>query len=136
VTATVVEGAPGERRGGVLLRVGGALRFVSSSVAFRIAPPPRVTPVPGAPAELLGVAPYDGMIVPVIAIGPARREMIVCQHAGELLGLVGGEVLVTGTFDLVPGRTDVVTRDGEPAQAIDVAAVYAKVQAAARSWTR
>ncbi len=120
------------------MRVDGALCFVPASVALRIAPPPRVTPIPAAPPELLGIAPYEGTIVPVIAIGSARREMIVCQHAGELLGLVGGEVVRSGTFDAVPGRIDVIDHEGQRAQVIDLPAIYARVQASARPtrWAR
>ena len=120
------------RRGGILVRVDGALCFVPASVALRIAPPPRVTRIPAAPPELLGIAPYEGSIVPVIAIGPARREMIVCQHAGELVGLVGGEVVRTGTFDAVPGRIDLVEHEGERARVIDLPAIYGRVQASVR----
>jgi len=126
------------RRGGILVRIDGALCFVPASVALRIAPPPRVTPIPAAPPELLGIAPYEGTIVPVIAIGSARREMIVCQHAGELVGLVGGEVVRSGTFDTVPGRIDLIEHEGQRAQAIDLPAIYARVQASARPtrWVR
>ena len=115
-----------------MLRVDGALCFVPAAVALRVAPSPRVTAIPGAPPELLGVAPYDGMIVPVIAIGAARREMIVCQHAGEVVGLVGGEVVHTGCFDVVPGRLDVVEYEGQRAPTLDLAAIYGQVQASAR----
>jgi hypothetical protein len=126
------------RRGGIVLRVDGELRFLPASTVLRIAPPPRLTAVPGAPAELLGVASYEGMIVPVIALGATRREMIVCQYAGEIVGFVGGEVVHTGTFAIVQGRPDVVDHDGQPAQAIDVAAIYGRVQAGARPgrWVR
>ena len=117
----------------MLLRVGPALRFVPASSVLRVAPPPRVTQVPGAPAELLGVAPFEGFVVAVIAIGPARREMVVCQHAGEIVGLVGGEVFRTGIFDVVPGEPDVVEHEGERAEIVDVANVYGRVQASARA---
>jgi hypothetical protein len=128
----------GARRGGLIVRVDGVLHFVPASVALRIAPPPRVTPVPGAPPELLGIAPYEGTTVPVIAIGSARREMVVCQHSGELVGLVGGEVLQTGCFDALPGWPDAVDFGGERAQAIDLTAIYGRVQANARPgrWAR
>ena len=122
----------GARRGGILVRVDGALCFVAASVALRIAPPPRVARIPGAPPELLGVATYEGSILPVIAIGSARREMIVCQHAGELVGLVGCEVVGTGTFDAVPGRIDLVEHEGERAQVIDLPAIYGRVQSSVR----
>jgi hypothetical protein len=136
-----VNSSPGDapvRRGGVLVRVDGVLWFVSASVALRVAPSPRITRIPGAPPELLGVAPYDGVIVPVIAIGTARREMIVCQHAGELVGLVGGEIVRTGCFDVVPGRLDVIEHEGHRAHSVDLPGIYGRAQAGARPgrWAR
>jgi chemotaxis signal transduction protein len=130
--------ASGARRGGVLVRVDDALAFVPASVALRVAPAPRVTPVPGAPAELLGVTAYEGIVLAVIAIGTLRREMIVCQHAGELVGLVGAEVVQTGAFDAVAGRSDLVEHRGERAQLVDVSAIYGRVQANVRPgrWAR
>lgn len=129
---------PAVRRGGVVIRVDGVLRFVPAAVALRVVAPPRITPIRGAPPELLGVAPYEGMVVPVIAIGAARREMIVCQHAGELLGLVGGELVQTGIFDVLAGRMDVVEHRGDPAPTLDLAAIYGHVQAGAHParWAR
>lgn len=126
------------RRGGVLVRVESVFCFVPASVALRVAPSPRVTSFPGAPPELVGVALYEGQIVPVIAIGSARDEMVVCQHAGELVGLVGGEVVHTGSFDLVPGRADCVVYDGQHAQMIDLTAIDSRVLASARPgrWAR
>jgi hypothetical protein len=118
--------------GGLLLRVDGALRFVPASVALRVAAPPRVTPVPGAPQELVGVALHEGAIVPVVAIGPMRSEMIVCQHGGELVGIVGGEVIRTGSFYAVPDRPERVVHQGESIEPLDVAAIYARLQSSAR----
>ena len=126
------------RRGGVLLRVDSALCFIPASVALRVAPPPRVTTVPGAPSDLLGVTLYEGMIVPVVEIGSARREMVVCQHAGELIGLVGGQVVQSGSFEVVAGRSDRVLYEGQHAQTIDLTAIYGRVLASARPgrWAR
>jgi hypothetical protein len=119
-------------RGGVVLRVSGELRFVPAGLAMRVAPAPRLTVVPGAPPELAGVAVHEGTVVPVLAISGDRGEMVVCQHAGELVGIVGGEVVRTGTFELIDDRPDVVLVDGEEVRALDVATVYARVQAGAR----
>jgi hypothetical protein len=121
------------RRGGVVLLVDGELRFVAAPHAVRIAPAPRVTAVPGAPAELLGVAVYEGAVIPVIAVGGARAEMVVCQHAGELIGLVGGEVVGTGSFGALEERPDLVVVDEARARPLDVAALYARVQSSARA---
>jgi CheW-like protein len=118
------------RRGGILVRVAGELRFLPVAHAVRISSPPRITPVPGSPDALLGITLYEGLIVPVLSIGPARGEMIVCQHAGEVLGLVGGEIVQTGTFD---ADGDGVTIDDRPARALDLSAIYARVHASARS---
>jgi chemotaxis signal transduction protein len=117
------------RRGGLLLRVDGALSFVPSSVALHVAPSPRVTPMPGAPPELLGIAFHAGVIVPVLAIGAARGEMIVCQHGGELVGIVGAEIVKTGWFDVAAERPDAVEYAGETALPLDLPAICARVQA-------
>ncbi len=120
------------RRGGVVVRVDGELRFVPASLASRVAPAPRLTAVPGAPPDLLGIALHEGAIVPVVAIGAARAQMIVCQHAGELLGLIGGEVVQTGRFDTLPDHADVVQFQGQRVAQLDVAGLYARVQTGGR----
>jgi hypothetical protein len=120
------------RRGAIVLRVDGALVYVPASVALRIAPAPRITPVPGGPADLAGIALHEGTIVPVVAVGAARAEMVVCQHAGELVGVVGGSVVHTGTFDLVADRPEMIAVDGEVVRPLDVATLYARVQSGAR----
>lgn len=115
-----------DERGGIVLRVDdGALAFLPASVAVKVAPLPRITRVAGAPFELLGIALHEGEIMPVISIGNARKEMVVCTQAGELLGLVGGTVLGTGMFE---AEGDGVTVKGAPAPLLDVAALYARVQ--------
>jgi hypothetical protein len=121
-----------EKCGGLLLRIDGALRFVSSDIALRVAPPPRVTPVPGAPPELLGIALHEGAIVPVVAVGSEIGKMIVCQHAGELLGVVGAEILASGLFDVAIGRGGMVEHEGENVEPLDLAAIYGRVQSGAR----
>ena len=122
----------GQRRGGVVLRVAGELRFVPAPVAMRVAPAPRLTSVPGAPPELVGIAVHEGVVVPVVAVGEARGDMVVCQHAGELVGIIGGEVVRTGSFDVVADRPELVRVDGERALPLDIAAVYARIQAGNR----
>jgi chemotaxis signal transduction protein len=120
------------RLGGLLLRVDGALRFAPATVALRVVEPPRVTVVPGAPPALLGVALHEGLVVPVVAIGSARGDMVVCQHAGELVGLVGAEVVRTGSFARAAGSLDRVEHEGKSVEPLDVGAIYAQVQSRAR----
>jgi hypothetical protein len=121
------------RRGGLVLKIGQDLRFLPASVALRVAPSPRITAVPGGPSELVGIAVHEGAVVPVISIGEARDEMVVCQHAGELVGLVGGQILQSGTFDVAPDHPDLVQVDGANVRPLDVAQLYARVQSGARS---
>jgi hypothetical protein len=121
------------KRAGLLVRVDGALFFVPASIALWVAPPPRVTAVPGAPPDLLGIAVSAGAVLPVIAIGGERAEMVVCQHAGELVGVVGGRVVHSGSFEVASDRPDVVEHEGEAAPLLDVPAIYARVQSRGRT---
>ena len=104
-------------RGGIMLRVDGALAFIPAAVALKVVPAPKVTRIVGAPDELLGIALHEGQCVPVVAIGSARQTMVVCTFGGEPMGLVGGEVVSVG-----------VAID-ETARPIDLAAIYARIQA-------
>ncbi len=124
--------AEAHKRGAVLLRVDGALQFIPASIAVHVGPVPRVTALPGSPPELIGVAVHEGTIVPVVSIGAARAEMVVCQHAGEVLGVVGGQVVRTGVFDIAPGRPEAVVHDGQTAEAVDLTTIYARIQASSR----
>ncbi len=120
-------------RGGLLLRADGEVFFVPASIALRVAPWPRITPVPGSPPGLFGMAMHEGAVIPVLAIGDARAEMVVVQHAGEVVGLVGAEVVRTGTFAVATGRADSVVHEEQPVRPLDVAAIYARVQSMARA---
>jgi hypothetical protein len=124
--------AAGHKRGAVLLRVDGALQFLPASTAVHVGPVPRVTPLPGAPPELIGVAIHEGTIVPVVSIGAARAEMVVCQHAGEVLGVIGGQVVRTGLFDVAPGRPEAIVHEGKTAEAVDLTTIYARIQTSSR----
>jgi hypothetical protein len=118
-------------RGGIVLRVDGALVFVPASIALKVASIPTVARIAGAPPELLGIGLQEGEIIPVISIGPARETMVVCTYAGEPFGVVGGEVLESG---LLPssGEGDVL-HHGEIARALDLGSIWARVRAA--GWT-
>jgi hypothetical protein len=114
-------------RGGLIVRAGGMLQFLPDTVAVRVVPLPPVTPVPGAPPGLLGIGLHDGAALAVLTMGEARGAMVVCQHAGELLGLVGLEVAGAGRFDTADGDA-VVTGTGELAPPLDLASLYEGVQ--------
>ncbi len=121
-----------EKRGALVLRIDGALRFVSAAVALRVAPPPRVTPVPGAPPELVGIAMHEGTVVPVVAVGPELGRMIVCQYGGEQLGIVGAEIVCTGLFDLAGEGADRILHEGQAVERLELDRLYASVQVGAR----
>jgi len=116
------------KKAGVVLLVGAEPRFLPASCVVRVASTPPVTSVPGGSPELLGIALHEGSILPVLAIGPARREMIVCEHAGELIGLVGIEVVRAGLFEVAPGQADAVEHEGQVARPVDLTALYDTVQ--------
>ena len=129
--------------GGVLFRVGGQLYFLSAQVAIKVLPIPRVARIPGAPAELIGVALVEGEMVPVVAIGdldargsrrpppPERaradnRPMLVCTHLGERVGLVGLTIVATGRLE--SADPEQIEHDGAPAALFDVAAVFSRLR--------
>ena len=83
--------------------------------------------MPGAPAGLLGIALHEGGVVPVLEIGPARGDMIVCRSDGELVvALLGGESFVTGVFPTAGDGLDAVEHDrGRRHALLDVATLCA-----------
>jgi hypothetical protein len=116
------------KRGGVVMRLDGAMCFVPASVAVAITPTPQIARVPGAPEALLGAALHEGEVVPVIALGPARTSMLVCTYLGEKIGLLGAHVEATGLFEADPDAPDSVRHAGGTARALDLAAIYARIQ--------
>jgi hypothetical protein len=119
------------KRGGIVLADGERAYFVPAEVAQKLVPVPAIARVPGAHADLLGIAQVDGLIVPVVAIGQAeRRAMLVVEHVGEPIGLVGADVLASGTFE---ATADGVRHDGRVAKPLDLGAIYARLQAGARA---
>lgn len=119
------------RRGGVVLDDGAHLHFVPAHVADRVAPLPEVARVPGTHPDLVGIALYEGNILPVVSIGAARSAMLVISYLGEPIGIVGGNVLATGTFEAA-GDGASVRYDGRVAKPLDLAGIYGRLQAG--SW--
>jgi hypothetical protein len=117
--------------GGILLRVSEALVYVAAADAVKLAAIPAITRVPGAPDGLIGVALHEGEILPVVSIGEERESMLVCSHAGALLGIVGGSVVGTGMFDATADGASVLYGE-ETATLLDVASLCAKTSSA--SW--
>ena len=116
-----------------MVRIDGTLSFLSSAIALRVAPTPRVTAVPGAPSELLGITMHEGAVVAVLALGSGRAEMIICRHSAEVFGLVGPEVVQVGLFEPAAGNGGAIRHEGQDVQPLDLAVVYGRVQSGVRS---
>jgi hypothetical protein len=124
------------KRGGVVVRHEGSLRFLPASVVVRIAPRPPISRVPGAPRSMLGIAYTGGEILPVVSISDdasADGPLLVCRYLGEAVGIVGCEVVETGSFDADPSAEGAVIARGAPARSLDLAATFASLQSA--RWT-
>ena len=129
-------------KGGVVFRVAEACYFLPATTASRVLPMPGVARVPGAAADLVGIALVEGEMVAVVDIGdeapPSRRAeiptrtrtdnrpMLVCTSHGERVGLVGLEVLATGLFETDDDER--VLHEGVPALLFDVGAVIGRLR--------
>lgn len=147
--------SPGKERGGVLLRVTRgdgelALGFIPAEVAIRLAALSSLTPVPGAPSPVAGIALADGAVVTVLELGesiagaggakpsydsgedwivPGADRAVLCHLGGFDVALTGATVLATGVFEVAPECDDVLWQ-GEVVPVIDVRALYAQADAA------
>ncbi|MFS0738447.1 chemotaxis protein CheW [Sphingomonas sp. 1P06PA] len=106
----------------------GDARFASPIAAIReVAPLPRATPVPGAPAALLGIVAWRGLIAnlfdPAAALGVERaesRHMVVLANSAPLLALaVSGvdaaiAVPVDHAVETDAALAHIITLDGSP----------------------
>jgi hypothetical protein len=120
------------KRGGIVLADGERRLFVPAAVAQKVVPVPEVARVPGAHADLVGIAQVDGVVLPVVTIGNAGRPaMLVVNYMGEPIGLVGASVVATGEFEAA-GDGASVRHDGRVVKPLDLAAIYARLQAG--SW--
>jgi chemotaxis signal transduction protein len=127
--------------GGVLFKAADQLYFLPATIATKVLPMPGIARVPGAPAELVGVALVEGEMVPVVAIGdldargsrrpPDRprsdnRPMLLCSYLGERVGLVGLEIVATGRFEGTDPET--IHHGGARAAVFDVGAVFSRLR--------
>ena len=121
------QGNAPKARGGLVFTVLGQRAFLSTEVALRLAPRPQVATIPGSPAVLLGLTLSDGVILPVLEVGPDRGAMIVCVHRGEPLGLLGATEIRSGMF-VAHGDAGVLEGDTK-VPPFDVEAICGLVQA-------
>jgi hypothetical protein len=121
------------RRSGTVVGVGGARWFLPSHVALRVARLPTLTPVPGAPVELLGVAHVEGEIVPILAPRPnvTVGRAVICEQMGERVGVAVDEILHAGVVEADPNLAGGVRFEGRSVPTLDVAGLCSRVQRAA-----
>ena len=81
---------------GLLVRCNGQLAFIPANIVRFIGSDVVVTPFPGTE---LGMALLGGRVVPVVALGPKERAIIVCEIEGETIAFSGLEPLKSGFFD-------------------------------------
>lgn len=110
-------------RAGVIVRLGGELRFLSAHLVRRFVPPPTLSDVAGTG---LTMALVDGQVLAIMAVGPRGAALTVCEVGGELVGLLGADPEAVGFFEA--DGTGVVFR-GQRAPELDVAEL---VRASAR----
>ena len=102
-------------RAGVIVRLGGELRFLSAHSVRRFVPPPPLSDVAGTG---LTMALVDGQVLAIIAVGPRGSALTVCEVGGELVGLLGADPEAVGFFEADGAG---VAFQGQHAQALDVA---------------
>lgn len=87
-----------------------------------------ITPVPGAPADVIGVRHLRGRIVPVLdgcrrmgvpqpSAEPANVRVVMLQHAGQLVGIrvnAIGELLCTDGIEIEPPPPGRASRSDDP----------------------
>lgn len=113
-----------------------ALRFISAGIAQRVVPRPVVSSLPSGH---LGICLVDGVILPVVELGPGATELIVCElprkgRAGypsapqstETLAVSGARALASGAFDQ---RGDCVEYAGQLVEALDLELLQETVSA-------
>lgn len=119
------------RRGGVVFKAKGGLHFLPALAVQQICALPPITRIPAA-TELAGIAQADGEIVPVVDLR-ARDEraglLLVCSYMGELVGVAFSEVVGVGHWDVDPARSDVLVVGDARVRALDLGALYTKLQA-------
>jgi hypothetical protein len=102
-------------RAGVIVRLGGELRFLAAHLVRRFVPPPTLSDVAGTG---LTMALVDGQVLAIIAVGPRGSALTVCEVGGELVGLLGADPEAVGFFETSP---EGVSFQGKSAADLDVA---------------
>lgn len=107
---------------GLIVQLGGNLRFVPHQLARRVVYQAVVSSVPGTP---IGMALVGGHVVSVIDLGKPGRELLVCELHGEPVAFAGLVALASGSYEAKPGG---VWFQGEPVPELDLANELRRVE--------
>jgi hypothetical protein len=107
---------------GLVVRVGGQLFFVPSSLARKVVHRTAVSRVPGTQ---LGMALVGGQVVSVIELGHRHDQLLLCEPGGEPVAFAGVEAIAAGWFDPEGGR---VRFDGQAIPELDVVGELRRVE--------
>lgn len=101
---------------GLVVRLGTERRFLPAILVQNVVPAPRLSRVPGSAIRL---ALVQGRVLPVVELGPAQGELVVCHNEGEAVALAGLAVEESGFF---PAAGDGVLVGEQRVQALDISA--------------
>jgi hypothetical protein len=111
-----------EQVGGLIVRRGGRLHFIPSSVARRVVARPAVSRVPGTE---LGLSLIQGRVMAVLALGrpgvtetSTHAELVVCDLTTDCVAVSGLEVVASGLY---PSAVQGVTVEGRLVPELDIA---------------
>jgi len=99
------------RVAGMLVEYEAGSYFVPAEQAQRVVRRSVISRVPGT---RLGITLFEGRVIPVLALGSAGEDMLVCDVRGELVAVAGLTALEAGFFEAAPDgvqtRSDVVAQ--------------------------
>ena len=107
---------------GLLVKLGGRARIIPGDVAREVRRGSLVSRVPGSDLHMTLVR---GRVVPVIALGESTDSLVLCEITGEVVGLLGLEVIASGFLD---ASSSGLTESQPPAEMLDVAALVATLR--------
>jgi hypothetical protein len=139
-------------------QAGERLVFVPAAVAREVTALSALTRVPGLEPPALGVALAAGRVVTVLDVGagaearadeveapaacapspspshdewpmPGCDRAVLCDLAGDVVALSGGEIVATGLFEAAPSGDGIHWRGADVAP-LDVGALYAQAESA------
>jgi len=107
---------------GLWVTLSGQARVIPGDVAREVRRGSLVSRVPGSELQMTLVR---GRVVPVIALGENTDTLVLCEITGEVIGLLGLEVVASGILDSTSSDH---AENQSPAELLDVAALVATLR--------